>query len=249
MGLAGNCGFGALAKLAGGDLRSLIILIVMALSSYFILSGPLASLRVMIFPIEISNGSNALPQLAKSLLGINPIIIASLISLILILWALNYKPLRQDAAMVIWSVLAGLSIAAAFWGTYELNISSLAEIPVQGHTFTAPLGKTLLYMMTSSSSSLSFPIGSVIGVIFGAFIGSIIKGHFRWEACEDARELGRQMLGAVLMGFGGVIAMGCSIGQGVSAFSTLAISGPITLAAIVIGSILAIRQILMGYQP
>ena len=56
MGLAGNCGFGALAKLAGGDLRSLIILIVMALSSYFILSGPLASLRVMVFPIEISNG-------------------------------------------------------------------------------------------------------------------------------------------------------------------------------------------------
>ena len=94
MGLAGNCGFGALAKLAGGDLRSLIILIVMALSSYFILSGPLASLRVMIFPIEISNGSNALPQLAKSLLGINPIIIASLISLIFMLWALNYKPLR-----------------------------------------------------------------------------------------------------------------------------------------------------------
>ena len=57
------------------------------------------------------------------------------------------------------------------------------------------------------------------------------------------------MFGAGLMGCGGVIAMGCSIGQGVSAFSTLAISGPITLAAIVIGSILAIRQILMGYQP
>ena len=151
--------------------------------------------------------------------------------------------------MIIWSVLAGLSIAAAFWGTSALDINSLDEIPVQGHTFTTPLGKTLLYMMTSSSSSLSFPIGSVIGVIFGAFIGSIIKGHFRWEACEDARELGRQMLGAVLMGFGSVIAMGCSIGQGVSAFSTLAISGPITLAAIIFGSILAIRQILTGYQP
>ena len=249
MGLAGNCGFGALAKLAGGDLRSLIILIVMALSSYFILSGPLAGLRVMVFPIEISNGDNALPQLAESLFGFNPTIIAALVSLIFILWALSYKPLRQDAAMIIWSVLAGLSITAAFWGTYALNISSLDEIPIQGHTFTAPLGKTLLYLMTSSSSSLSFPIGSVIGVIFGAFIGSMIKGHFRWEACEDARELGRQMFGAVLMGFGGVIAMGCSIGQGVSAFSTLAISGPITLAAIVIGSILAIRQILMGYQP
>jgi len=151
--------------------------------------------------------------------------------------------------MIIWSVLAGLSITAAFWGNYSLNISSLNEIPIQSHTFTAPLGKTLLYMMTSSSSTLSFPIGSVFGVIAGAFIGSKIKGHFRWEACDDARELGRQMLGAVLMGFGSVIAMGCSIGQGVSAFSTLAISGPITLAAIIIGSIIAIRQILTGYQP
>ena len=94
MGLAGNCGFGALAKLAGGDLRSLIIVLVMALSSYFMLSGPIASLRVMVFPIEVSNGSNALAHLVESLFGINPIIIASLISLIFMLWALNYKPLR-----------------------------------------------------------------------------------------------------------------------------------------------------------
>ncbi len=94
MGLASNCGFGALAKLAGGDLRSLIIVLVMALSSYFMLSGPIASLRVMVFPIEVSNGSNALAHLVESLFGINPIIIASLISLIFMLWALNYKPLR-----------------------------------------------------------------------------------------------------------------------------------------------------------
>ena len=249
MGLAGNCGFGALAKLAGGDLRSLVILIVMALASYFILSGPLAGLRIILFPVKISTGNEGIPYLIEYFFGIAPIIFALIIGLLFFIWALLYAPLRQDITMIIWSVLAGLSITAAFWGNYSLNISSLNEIPIQSHTFTAPLGKTLLYMMTSSSSTLSFPIGSVFGVIAGAFIGSKIKGHFRWEACDDARELGRQMLGAVLMGFGSVIAMGCSIGQGVSAFSTLAISGPTTLAAIIIGSIIAIRQILTGYQP
>lgn len=249
MGLAGNCGFGALAKLAGGDLRSLVILIVMALAGYFILSGPLANLRIILFPIEASTGKTGIPHLFEYFFGFTPIYVALAVGSLFIAWALLYAPLRQDIIMITWSILAGLSIATAFWGTYYLNISSLNEIPIQSHTFTAPLGKTLLYMMTSSSSTLSFPIGSVFGVIIGAFIGSRVKGHFKWEACEDARELGRQMLGAVLMGFGSVIAMGCSIGQGVSAFSTLAISGPTTLAAIIIGSIIAIRQILTGYQP
>lgn len=249
MGLAGNCGFGALSKFAGGDLRSLIVLIVMAVSSYFILSGPLANIRIIAFPALPSNGSSSIPHLLKDLLGIAPIFIATIIGAIFIIWALLYAPLRKESSMIIWSFLAGLSVAAAFWGTYSLNFSSLNEILVQGHTFSAPLGKTLLYMMTSSASSLSFPIGSVLGVIIGSFFGSIIKGHFRWEACDDARELGRQILGAIMMGFGSVIAMGCSIGQGVSAFSTLAISGPVTLIAIIFGSILAIRMILIGYKP
>lgn len=249
MGLSGNCGFGSLARLGGGDLRAFVVVMVIAVSGYFMLSGPLASLRVSIFPVVPADGLQGFAQLGQSLLGISPIIIATLIALAMIIWALAHAQLRREPVMMFWGVLAGLSVASAFWGTTLLNDVSFDEIAIQGHTFTAPLGGTLIYIMTSSSGGLGFPVGSVVGVLIGAFIGSMIKGHFRWEPCDDPRELGRQTLGAILMGFGGVIALGCSIGQGVSAFSTLAFSGPVTLLAIVIGCIVAIRQLLAGFEP
>jgi type III secretory pathway component EscS len=111
------------------------------------------------------------------------------------------------------------------------------------------VGRTLIYLMTSTGGGLSFSVGSVVGVMIGALIGSISRGLFRWEACEDPRELGRQVGGAVLMGVGGVIAMGCSVGQGVSGFATLAWSGPVTLAAIVLGAMVGLRQLIAGFQP
>jgi uncharacterized membrane protein YedE/YeeE len=107
----------------------------------------------------------------------------------------------------------------------------------------------MLYAMTASGNELTFGIGSVLGVLIGAFIGSLIKGHFRWEACEDPRELRRQILGAALMGVGAVVALGCSIGQGLSAFSVLAWSAPVTFAAILAGAALGLRQLITGFQP
>jgi uncharacterized membrane protein YedE/YeeE len=126
---------------------------------------------------------------------------------------------------------------------------SLGETRVLGPSFTAPLGRTLLYLMTASATGPGFAVGSVVGVMGGAFLGSFIKGQFRWEACEDPRELGRQVAGAALMGVGGVVAMGCSIGQGVSGFATLAYSGPVTLLAIVLGALVGLHVLLRGFQP
>ena len=86
------------------------------------------------------------------------------------------------------------------------------------------------------------------GVLAGALAGSMIRGLFQWEACEDPRELGRQVGGAAMMGIGGVIAMGCSVGQGVTATAALAWSGPVTLAAIALGAWLGLRQLIGGFQ-
>jgi uncharacterized membrane protein YedE/YeeE len=107
----------------------------------------------------------------------------------------------------------------------------------------------MLYAMTSSGNSISFGTGSVVGVIIGAFLGSLFKGHFRWEACDDPRELRRQILGAALMGIGAVVAVGCSVGQGLSAFSVLAFSAPVTLACIMAGAAIGLRQLILGFAP
>jgi uncharacterized membrane protein YedE/YeeE len=91
-------------------------------------------------------------------------------------------------------------------------------------------------------------VGSVFGVGVGAFVGSLIKGHFRWEACEDPRELRRQIIGAGLMGMGAVIALGCTVGQGLSGFSVLAFSAPLTFLAIIAGAAFGLRQLIEGFR-
>jgi len=249
MALSGNCGFGALARFGGGDLRAMVVVIVIAVSGFFTLNGPLAPVRVFLFPTDAADTPQGIAHLLSDITGMPPILFATIIALALIIWALLYAPLRQRKGAIFWGIAAGLAITSAFWGTSVLHEASFEELAVRGHTFTAPLGSTLLYLMTSSGAGFGFSTGSVLGVMIGAFIGSRIKGHFRWEACEDPRELGRQVAGACLMGIGGIIAIGCSIGQGVSAFSTLAYSAPVTLAAIVAGAIFGIRQLLAGFAP
>lgn len=103
--------------------------------------------------------------------------------------------------------------------------------------------------MIGSAQPISFDIGSVAGVWCGAFIGSLIKGHFRWEACEDPRELRRQIFGAALMGAGAVIALGCTVAQSISAFSLLAFSAPVTFVAIFVGAMIGLRQLIVGFKP
>ena len=103
--------------------------------------------------------------------------------------------------------------------------------------------------MTSTAGGITFSVGSVVGVMAGALIGSTLRGLFKWEACEDPRELGRQVGGAALMGVGGVVAMGCSVGQGVTAFAALAWSGPVTLAAIAVGAVFGLHHLISGFQP
>jgi hypothetical protein len=80
--------------------------------------------------------------------------------------------------------------------------------PVSSHSFTAPIGETIHYAMFSSGLAPKFGMGSVLGVILGGALGSFIQDGFRWEACEDPRELRRQMGGAVAMGLGAVLAAG-----------------------------------------
>lgn len=246
MAMAGNCGFGALARFGGGDLRALVVVVVIAIFGFVTLNGPLAPLRVALFPQEASDGIQSYAGLIG---GLSPLWVACAISVALVLWALAYEPLRSSGSQIFWAIAAGLAIVSGLWGTAWLHAISLGQIPVEGHTFTAPLGRTLIYMMTSTAGGLSFSVGSVAGVLIGAFAGSMIRGLFRWEACEDPRELGRQVMGAALMGIGGVIAMGCSVGQGVTAFATLAYSAPVTLAAICGGAVLGLNHLIRGFQP
>lgn len=249
MALSGNCGFGALARLGGGDLRAFVIVVVMGLAAYVAISGPLAQLRVLAFPYPVADAT-ALPSISHRVgawLGLDASTIGVVIGAALTLAMFTSAELRKSPIAVFWGAMAGLAVVIGWGGTAWVFTNGFAAIPVESHTFSAPLGDTLIYLMTSSGSQLNFGVGSVAGVLVGAFIGSLFKGHFRWEACEDPRELKRQMGGAAIMGLGAVIAFGCSIGQGLSAFAILYHGAPVTFAAIFAGAALGLRQLISGF--
>lgn len=248
MALAGNCGFGALVRFGGGDLRSLVVVVVMGIFGFVALSGPLAPLRTTLFPQPDATGPQGILH-DLSAVGLPPAAVILAIAAGCFLWALSHSGLRSNPRMIAWGVAAGLAVAWCFAGTTWLSQTSFGEVTVEGPSFTAPVGRTLIFLMTSTAGGITFSVGSVVGVMAGALIGSMTRGLFRWEACEDPRELGRQVGGAVLMGIGGVIAMGCSIGQGVTGMATLAWSGPVTLVAIVVGAIVGLRQLISGFEP
>lgn len=248
MALAGNCGFGALVRFGGGDLRSLVIVVVMGIFGFVALSGPLAPLRVALFPQPDAGGPQGIVH-DLSAIGLPPGVIVVAAALLPLAWALSYAPLRRKGKMIAWGVAAGLAVTWCFAATSWIAETSLGSVPVEGPSFTAPVGRTLIFLMTSTAGGITFSVGSVVGVMAGALLGSSLRGLFRWEACEDPRELGRQVGGAALMGVGGVVAMGCSVGQGVSGIATLAWSGPVTIAAIAAGAAIGLRQLIAGFQP
>lgn len=252
MALAGNCGYGSIARLGGGDLRAFVIVLVMGVSAYFVLSGPLAGLRVWAFPQTDVTPDQVPPGIAHWLsarLGLSGPVIGALIGLAVTAGALASRRFLARPQSVAWGAAVGLAIISGWAGSAWIAAHGFAAVPVVSHSFSAPVGETLLYAMTASARLPSFAVGSVVGVWLGAFVGSLIKGHFRWEACEDPRELRRQIFGAVLMGAGAVIAMGCTVGQGLSAFSVLSFSAPVTFAAIFAGAALGLRQLIEGFQP
>lgn len=251
MALSGNCGYGAIARLGGGDLRSFVIVLVMGVSTYVVLSGPLAPIRnALFFQSPVTN--DIPPGMAHHIAALTGLPISGIgmaIGSMICVFALLSPDLRAAPKLVFWSVIVGLAVVSGWAGTQWVNQTGFDGLPVVSHSFSAPVGETIFYAMTGSAQTVSFAVGSITGVWLGAFAGSLIKGHFRWEACDDPRELRRQIIGAIIMGAGAVIAMGCTIGQGLTAFSVLAVSAPVTFAAIFIGAAFGLRQLIEGFRP
>lgn len=250
MALAGNCGYGALARVGGGDLRSLLVVLVMGISAYVTLGGPLSGLRIWTLGAsEDAVDTQSFAHLFADMTGYSIASSGISIGVFILALTLSNRTMRLSFSHVFWGAIAGSAIVSGWAGTQWVASTGFEAIPIVSHTFSAPIGETVLYAMTSSGNTISFGTGSVLGVVLGALIGSLLKGQFRWESCDDPRELRRQILGAALMGIGAVVAVGCSVGQGLSAFSVLSYSAPLTLVCIMIGAAFGLRQLILGFGP
>ena len=267
MTLAGGCANKNLIRLGGGSVRSLVVLVFMAIASYMTLKGLFGSWRAAwLDPVAINLGERGFPDqglptlLARaSGLGAGAALwaVSAPVALALLWVVFKDARFRANRPQVLGGAALGALVVAGWYVSghlgYGENPETLETVffatnsrTVESLSFVGPLayGLELLMLWTDASLHLSFGIASVLGVVVGSAAYALASGSFRWEGFASVADLRAQLGGALLMGFGGVTALGCTIGQGMSGLSTLALGSFIAVAGIVTGSLVTLRYIL-----
>ena len=252
--LVGTCGYGTLVRLGGGDLRSLVVFLVFGITAYMTLRGLTGVGRVA--AIEPTNldlaplGGQALQDLLGWVTGIEADALhgfaAAAVVAFLFLACFSSPVFRRAPRYIIGGAVIGLVVAAGWFVTGVIGYDDFEPTPLESLTFATPLGEALVYLMTFSGSTINFGIGVVGGVLVGSWLASLARREFRFEAFDDAKEMLRHLLGGALMGVGGVLALGCTIGQGITGMSTLSLSAPLALLSIFAGAGLGLRYLEEG---
>lgn len=266
MTLAGGCANKNLIRVGAGSLRSLVVLVFVGISAYMTLKGLFGLWRTnFLDPVKVdfaSFGMNnqALPTVLGQIFGLNTRLALALTSALivaaLLIFIFKDKRFRSNGSHIFAGVLIGLLAVSAWYltgyigfgehpETLEIGYSGTGSRTLESFSFVAPIAASLemLLLWTDKSLKINFGIASALGVAFGSWAYAILTGTFRWknEGFASFDDLRSHLVGAILMGFGGVTAMGCTVGQGISGISTLAIGSFIAVASIVIGAILTMK--------
>ncbi len=252
MSLVGTCGFGMLVRLGTGDLRALVSALVLGIAAFAITGGVLAPMRLWLDTIGVVDmaplGGASLPDLLATAIGRTgawAIVLALPVGLAL--WALMCPRTRRKWRLLTGGAALGLAVVGGWIATGVLA-DPFGATRLESLTFVAPIGRLILLAMGQSVASATFAIATVIGVAAGSLLVTATRDELRWEAFDDQREMRRHLTGALLMGLGGVMAGGCTIGQGISAASTLAISAPIAIVFMILGARLGLYLLIAKPQ-
>ncbi|MDP3410514.1 YeeE/YedE family protein [Bosea sp. (in: a-proteobacteria)] len=251
MALVGTCGFGSLVRLGTGDLRSLIVMMVFGATAYATLRGILAPWRIdgleqVALPVPGAVQGDLPSVLAWFGFGNWRLGIALAASALLVLAVLLDRRLRRSPRLLLAGVTLGLGVVAGWWATGVAIDEFSAPARPQSLTFVSPVGRALYAVLTTPEGLLDFGIGTIIGVVLGSFLSALFDREFRWEAFDDHHEMRRHLVGAVMMGGGGILAGGCTIGQGITAGSMMALSWPLAIGGMMIGARLGIAFLMEG---
>lgn len=281
MTLASGCGNKTLIRIGGGNLKSIMVLIIIATIAYFMVNpfpGSDKTLMSVLFydwirPLAIT--LNTKQDLGSIISGPEQavhtrLIVGGIIAFVLLVFIFKAADFRSNFDNILGGLVVGLAIVAAWYvtSTTTLNVDGekfplqnfvseqwdmLAKegdvkpadsrpLSPQSFTFINPMGQTLGYVASGFNRTvLTFGVMSVFGVIVGSLLWSLISRSFRIEWFASFKDFVNHLFGAVLMGFGGVLAMGCTIGQGVTGISTLAVGSFIVFFAIIAGSALTMK--------
>ena len=258
--LASGCGSKNLVRLGSGNLKALVTVIVLGLAAFATLRGITAVLRVNtvdLVYLELPTGQD-LPSLWASSSGLATpmlaLVLGGAVSVLLTLWVVS-QPAGRSAEVWCGGAGIGAVIVAVWWvsgrmgyvpedpSTLEPAFLATNSRRMESFSMVAPVAYALDWLMFFSDKSklLTLGIVSTVGVAFGALLASLANGNFRWEGFGGVEDVANHLIGALLMGVGGVVAIGCTVGQGISGLSTLSLGSLIATAAIVAGAVLALR--------
>jgi len=258
--LAGGCSSRTLVRIGAGSLKSLVVFVVLGVVAYVSLRGALAVLRVgAIEPLHLSlGGRQDLPALLARATGVPlatlHLVLGPAIGGLLAAVALSSRESRTPGNVLTGVAIGGIIVGVwyvsghlghveehprtleeAFIGTYSGRMESL--------TYIAPIAHTLDWLMFYSDRSnvLTLGVAAVFGITAGAAAVALARGEFRWEGFADTEDTANHIVGAALMGFGGVTALGCTVGQGLTGISTLAAGSLLAVPSIVAGAVAALK--------
>ncbi len=252
---AGGCASRNLVRAGSGDLRALFVVILMGIAAYAAIGGLVGPLRAELSSATAlrldglgfsDQGLGALfgkaLQLAPARAGA---IVAAVFALALAGYCFADARFRASPVHIASGVLVGLAVVAgwALTGLAADEMAATATAPAS-LTFVRPSGDTLEWIQRFTAQRIpTFGVATVFGVLIGAAIGAVSSGRFRLATFNDASDTLRNIFGALLMGIGGVVALGCTIGQAITGMSTLAAGSLIAAAAIIAGGIAGIKTL------
>jgi uncharacterized membrane protein YedE/YeeE len=258
--LASGCGSKTLVRIGGGNLKSLVVFVVLALAAFATLKGITAVLRVAtVDSVALAlAGPQDLPSIAARLLGGDVARYAGGLGLVigggLAAWVLS-RAEGRTLDVLAGGIGIGAVIVGAWWVSGRLGF--VPEHPqtlepvfiatnsqrMEAFSFVAPLAYSVDWLLFFSDKSklLTQGIVAAAGVVVGSALVALLGRTFRWEAFRGVEDTANHLVGAVLMGVGGVTALGCTIGQGLSGVSTLSIGSFIALASILLGAVAALK--------
>ncbi|MDD3529250.1 MAG: YeeE/YedE family protein [Gallionellaceae bacterium] len=255
MTLAGGCGQRTLVRLGGGNLKSVVVFLFLGYSALVSMNGVFrifsdTVLRADLFTIQLDH-MQTLPHLMGMTDPTSHMLIAAAIALAILVFVFASKEFRATPDNIVAGLVVGLVVVGGWYVTGKLGLteneymemayvgtdSKLAE----SMTFVGPLAYTMDLWAYWNDKRVTFGVASVFGVVIGSFLYSMFNRTFRWEYFNSPQDMFRHLVGAALMGYGGVTAMGCTIGQGVTGVSTLALGSFLVLFGIIAGAAVTMK--------
>ncbi len=251
--MAGGCASRNLARLGGGSLKALIVVLVLGLAAMATAGGVLA------WPASLLRETFAWSTAAPSasfggfLAGAIPLgaaaldrSLALLLGAALLFWVFKDPGFRRNRLEQIVGIGLGLASAAGFLITGQLFHDAAGASAVVSLNYAAPMAEAVAWAAAGRNAWPGFGAALVLGTVAGAALSAGTANRLRIETFTSPDDMIRHVVGALLMGFGGVLALGCTIGQGVSGIATLAVGSFLALAGILLGALLALRRLEHG---